>query len=91
MTVGTLPKPYSSLQAIDVQTFEGCHYLVSSLAHYLDLPEPRRPIFSDKPDPFLLGSIGVDENARLFAPYKNLEAFFKTNDLLKKLKTPTSS
>ena len=91
LTVGNLHKPYSSLQAVNVETFEGSHYLVSSLAHYLNLPQPRRPIFSDNPDPFLVGPIGVDENARLFAPYKHLEAFFKTNNLLKKLTAPASS
>lgn len=91
MTVGTLPKPYSSLQAIEVETFQGMHYLVSSLAHHLGLPEPRRPVFSDTPESFLLGTMSVDENSRLFAPYKHLQAIFKTNDLLKRLTTPASS
>jgi hypothetical protein len=90
LTVGNLPKPYSSLQALDVETFDGMYYLVSSVAHHLGLPEPARPVFSDKPEPFLLGSMSEDDNARLFAPYKNLKSFFKANNLLKTLTTPSS-
>src|ERR1017187_3026798 len=35
LTIGTLPKPYSSLQAIELDNFSGAYYLVSSIAHHL--------------------------------------------------------
>jgi hypothetical protein len=38
-----LPKPYSSLQAIEMNSTEGAHYLISSIAHHVGLPQPPRP------------------------------------------------
>ncbi len=35
-----LPKPYSSLQAIDLDSEDDQEYLARSVAHHLDLPEP---------------------------------------------------
>jgi hypothetical protein len=49
LSSGTLPKPYSSLQAVDIEIYEGQSYLVSSIAHYLELAQPDKPIFSDEP------------------------------------------
>ena len=35
-----LPKPYSSLQAIDLQSWDDHEYLARSVAHHLGIPEP---------------------------------------------------
>jgi hypothetical protein len=43
LTVGTLPKPYSSLQAIEMNSTDAAYYLTSSIAHHLGLPQLRRP------------------------------------------------
>ena len=39
-TKDELPKPYSSLQAVELQRFGDDEYLARSIAHYLGLPEP---------------------------------------------------
>ena len=43
LTVGTLPKPYSSLQAIEMNSTDAAYYLTSSIAHHLGLPQLQRP------------------------------------------------
>jgi hypothetical protein len=43
LTVGTLPKPYSSLQAIEMNSTDAAYYLTSSIAHHLGLPQLPRP------------------------------------------------
>jgi TIR domain len=35
-----LPKPYSSLQAVDLETFEDAEYLAVSIAHHLGVEKP---------------------------------------------------
>jgi hypothetical protein len=40
LTKDTLPKPYSSLQAINLNSSDDQDYLVQSIAHYLGLPAP---------------------------------------------------
>lgn len=37
-----LPKPYSSLQAIDLESSDDHEYLARSVAHHLGIPEPSR-------------------------------------------------
>ncbi len=49
LKIDNLPKPYSSLQAVEIDTHDGLHYLVSSVAHYLGLPAPEKPIFTECP------------------------------------------
>jgi len=46
LTVSALPKPYSSLQAVEIDTPEGAYYLWSSIAHHLSIDPPQRPMFS---------------------------------------------
>jgi hypothetical protein len=47
LKINQLPKPYSSLQAVEIDTHEGAYYLISSIAHHLSSPIPKRPDFSD--------------------------------------------
>ena len=35
-----LPKPYSSLQAVDLKSYDDHEYLARSIAHHLGIPEP---------------------------------------------------
>jgi hypothetical protein len=42
MTKGTLPKPYSSLQAIELERHDDQYYLLSSICHPLGMPINRR-------------------------------------------------
>jgi hypothetical protein len=48
LTKDGLPKPYSSIQAVDLSTgnVDDQYYLVQSVAHYLGLPTPPSPIFT---------------------------------------------
>lgn len=45
MEKANLPKPYSSLQAIDLEETDDQQYLARSVAHHLGLREPMIPIF----------------------------------------------
>jgi hypothetical protein len=40
LTIDALPKPYSSLQAVEIDTIAGCYYLATSTAHHLGRPKP---------------------------------------------------
>jgi TIR domain len=72
LTISDLPKPYSSLQAVEIETHSGSYYLVSSIAHYLNIDRPEQPIFSDNPAALILGTTDPEKNKKLFAPYKRL-------------------
>jgi len=52
MRKGELPKPYSSLQAVDLDSRDDHEYLARSVAHHLDLQKPftrgLRGMFKDK-------------------------------------------
>ena len=77
LSIASLPKPYSTLQAVDIETYEGSFYLVSSIAHYLDLPQPEKPIFSDHPAMVLLATSNPEANKKLVAPYKKLQRWMR--------------
>lgn len=49
-----LPKPYSNLQAIELQTPGDQYYLATSVAHYLKVPTPPPPPFQLDPSSHLL-------------------------------------
>ena len=49
LRIDGLPKPYSSLQAVEIETHEGAYYLFSSIAHHLGIASPQRPSFSTVP------------------------------------------
>jgi hypothetical protein len=78
LTIGELPKPYSSLQAIEIGTTEGAYYLFSSIAHHLGIEPPRRPIFSDTPMSSWTDA-QKDENRKLCNTYRVFTTFLKTN------------
>ena len=56
LLLDNLPKPYSSLQAIDIRKHSGSHYLVTSIAHYLCLAAPKQPLFTDDAAVLALGT-----------------------------------
>ncbi len=45
LTKDDLPKPYSSLQAVDLQRYGDDEYLAKSVAHYLGIEEPKGRIY----------------------------------------------
>lgn len=75
MTVAQLPKPYSSLQAVDISSHDGAYYLVNSIAHYLALPAPEKPYFSKEPSSLAMDDAQKEHNKQIFAPYLRLELF----------------
>lgn len=87
LTIGQLPKPYSSLQAVDISMYDGAYYLVNSIAHYLELPDPEKPIFHEylsRPtlDYLDYTEAEIEKNRKLFAPYKRLKQFLEISDLI---------
>jgi hypothetical protein len=76
LTIAQLPKPYSSLQALEIETHEGAYYLASSIAHHLNVATPKKPIFRDVL-PVGFGSRDPEENRSLFNHYKNLRTLLK--------------
>jgi hypothetical protein len=87
LKVEGLPKPYSNLQAIDLETYDGSYYLVSSIAHHLGIPEPERPVFPpyDASASVLAGK-DADKNKTLLAPYKFLQSSI---ELMKDIRSRT--
>ena len=83
--VNELPKPYSNLQAVDLETFEGNYYLVSSIAHHLGLTTPEKPTFSSFPEAVMLAGRDPEKNEALLSPYKWLQGWMR---LLKGVKRP---
>lgn len=85
MTIAQLPKPYSSLQAVDISAHDGAYYLVDSIAHHLGLPSPEKPYFSKNPSPLAMDDAQIEHNKEIFAPYLRLELFLgaitKINEL----------
>jgi TIR domain len=53
--IGDLPKPYSSLQAVDLSDEQNHEYLATSVAHHLGLPKPVGRFLG------ILGALGGDE------------------------------
>jgi hypothetical protein len=48
-TIDNLPKPYSILQAVEINDASACYYLAASVAHHLEKKQPEWPgRFSDK-------------------------------------------
>ena len=78
LTIGELPKPYSSLQAIELDTIEGAHYLFSSIAHHLGIDPPKKPIFSDTPMSSWTDA-QKEENKKLCNTYRIFVDFLKMN------------
>jgi hypothetical protein len=49
LTKEQLPKPYSSLQAVDLESRDDHEYLAKSVAHHLRIPEPVKRYFGVAP------------------------------------------
>lgn len=79
LDVGKLPKPYSNLQAVNLETHEGSFYLADSIAHHLKLAPPKKPFFEDDLSSYKsLGlAIDEDENKKMFMPYQYLNFIVK--------------
>jgi hypothetical protein len=80
LKVGTLPKPYSSLQAIEMNSTEAAYYLANSIAHHLDLPQLPRPRTGLATCSALMGGGRTKEEWQAIeSPYKrfvhNIEAY----------------
>jgi hypothetical protein len=91
LTIGKLPKPYSSFQGIALGTDEAHYYLVSSIAHHLKIDAPKRPLLLEE-----IGWSGYPENddqeengedvtaiaeKELF-PYKHLQMWLKAYEAI---------
>lgn len=81
MTLELLPKPYSSLQGIEIETRDGAYYLVSSICHHLGFSIPKKPFFGPKAA-MALAVQDADAEKEILAPYNRL-IFNLTNDLPK--------
>ena len=64
-TKDTLPKPYSSLQAVNLSDSEDQYYLVKSIAHYLQLPAP----------PWQWGPGTKEQREEIGRPYADLKYY----------------
>jgi hypothetical protein len=76
LTIDRLPKPYSSLQAVEIETHQGAHYLFSSIAHHFDLSLPKMPIFSDNLPSDWTDAQKTDNGLRV-STYTSLNLFLK--------------
>jgi hypothetical protein len=96
LTIADLPKPYSSLQAVEVEDPEQCYYLADSIAHHLGLPQPAKPgnfwsdatnlILAPDADPLVVAMHQEDvKQARLNFPYRKLTEDIKQIKALQEL------
>jgi hypothetical protein len=76
LTINQLPKPYSSLQAVEINSLEGAYYLFSSIAHHLDMALPKKPIFSEDLPSSWSEADKVD-NKTLFTNYQAFQLCLK--------------
>jgi hypothetical protein len=76
LTITTLPKPYSSLQAVEIGNPDGCHYLAASIAHHLNKDKPQRPDFMD---------IKLEELPRLNRDDQKVKAAYPYCELARKV------
>jgi hypothetical protein len=76
LTINQLPKPYSSLQAVEIDTHEGAYYLFSSIAHHLGMTLPKKPNFSDNLPPSWSEADKID-NKILVTKYQAFQLFLK--------------
>lgn len=80
MTKGKMPKPYSSLQAVQLEDFDDQYYLLTSTVHYLDRlisPVPPPPLW------FVDGEEATDESSAIRdvqKPYRELRDALKRYD-----------
>ncbi len=77
LTVDKLPEPYSNLQAVDLETYQGSYYLVSSIAHHLELAQPQKPLFPPYSAAAAVLAGGASKNDKLLAPYESLHTMME--------------
>ena len=77
LSIASLPKPYSSLQAVDLETYEGSFYLVNSIARHLNLALPEEPQFPNKRAPLKVMMRTPEDNRRVLSPYNNLQSWMR--------------
>jgi hypothetical protein len=77
LSIASLPKPYSSLQAVDLETYEGSFYLVNSIARHLNLALPEEPQFPNKRAPLKVMMRTPEDNRRVLSPYNNLQSWVR--------------
>ncbi len=65
MAKGTLPKPYSNYQAVDLMNHDDQYYLVNSIAHHLGLP----PSFPEN-----VARVLAEQGEKYLKPYDDLRA-----------------
>jgi hypothetical protein len=78
LKIARLPKPCSSLQAVEFDTIDGAYYLISSIAHHLHIEPPKRPMFSDTPMPTWTDE-QEEENRKLCTTYRGFVNFLKSS------------
>jgi hypothetical protein len=69
LTIGNLPKPYSSLQAVVIDSPAACYYLAASIAHHLGKQQPEWPDFSGMS---AMGGRDPEKDKELARPYRRL-------------------
>lgn len=78
MTIAGLPKPYSSLQGVEIDTHDGAYHLASSIAHHLNIPAPKKPLFGImQAAAAVLSGRDPNEEKQLSVPYNRLVYFLK--------------
>jgi TIR domain len=78
LTINQLPKPYSILQAVEIDTHEGAHYLLSSVAHHLGMTLPKKPNFWDDL-PSSWSEAEKKDNKTLVKKYEIFQSLLKAN------------
>jgi len=76
LPVDGLPKPYSILQAVEIENPHGAYYLFSSIAHHLGIAPPKRPIFSHTLSDFC-PEAEKSENRQLVTKYEAFQLCLK--------------
>jgi hypothetical protein len=78
MKIADLPKPYSSLQGVEINTHDGAYYLASSIAHHLNIVPYKKPLFGAMQGAMaILSGRDPEEEKRLSVPYNRLVKFLE--------------
>ena len=78
LKIADLPKPYSSLQGVEIDTHDGAYYLASSIAHHLNIDISRKPLFGAwQGAGAILSGRDPEEEKRLSIPYNSLVSFLE--------------
>jgi hypothetical protein len=78
LKVTDLPKPYSSLQGVEISTHDGAYYLASSIAHHLNIAVPYKPLFGMMQSMAILSGRDSNEEKQKAIPYNRLVHVMET-------------